>query len=279
MLVEAQPITDGGRVKFYRSAHAAYLRRGLESLPRGYQGLFASQPWLCYWILNSLVRACPASPMGSPSDPCRTCWDSCQIQAAARRLMNPLIPFWHTAACLWSSTSSTTLFASFRVVQGGSCRWLVTYAIVLTAASAGGYGGGPKQLPHLAPSYAAVNALCVIGSKTALESIDREKVYNFLVDMKHDSGGFRMHDDGEVDIRASYCAVSVASILNILDDVLTKDLDKYIVSCQTYEGGLGGEPGAEAHGGYTFCGVAAASIIGCVGSLDTERLLVSSPRC
>ena len=26
--------------------------------------------------------------------------------------------------------------------------------------------------------------------------------------------------------------------------------------CQTYEGGIGGEPGAEAHGGYvTFCGM------------------------
>jgi protein farnesyltransferase subunit beta len=34
---------------------------------------------------------------------------------------------------------------------------------------------------------------------------------------------------------------------------------------QTYEGGLGGEPGNEAHGGYTFCGVAALVLAGEAG--------------
>jgi protein farnesyltransferase subunit beta len=32
------------------------------------------------------------------------------------------------------------------------------------------------------------------------------------------------------------------------------------VSCQTWEGGFGGEPYSEAHGGYTFCAVAAIQI-------------------
>ena len=30
-----------------------------------------------------------------------------------------------------------------------------------------------------------------------------------------------------------------------------------ISRCQTYEGGFGGVPGMEAHGGYSFCGLAA----------------------
>lgn len=45
---------------------------------------------------------------------------------------------------------------------------------------------------------------------------------------------------------------------------------------QTYEGGLGGEPGNEAHGGYTFCGVAALVLAGpgCLAqALDVPRLL------
>jgi len=33
--------------------------------------------------------------------------------------------------------------------------------------------GGPGQLPHLAPTYAAVCALCIIGTEQAYESIDR----------------------------------------------------------------------------------------------------------
>jgi protein farnesyltransferase subunit beta len=33
----------------------------------------------------------------------------------------------------------------------------------------GGFGGGPGQLPHLAPSYAAVATLVTLGSREALE--------------------------------------------------------------------------------------------------------------
>jgi hypothetical protein len=46
------------------------------------------------------------------------------------------------------------------------------------------------------------------------------------------------------------------------------------VCTQTYEGGLGGEPGNEAHGGYTFCGLAALMIAGCPHALDLQRLLL-----
>jgi len=41
-------------------------------------------------------------------------------------------------------------------------RWLL-YALT----------GGPHQLPHLAPTYAAICALCIIGTELAFESIDR----------------------------------------------------------------------------------------------------------
>ncbi|NXG53004.1 FNTB farnesyltransferase, partial [Psilopogon haemacephalus] len=37
----------------------------------------------------------------------------------------------------------------------------------------GGFGGGPGQHPHLAPTYAAVNALCIIGTQQAFDVIDR----------------------------------------------------------------------------------------------------------
>jgi protein farnesyltransferase subunit beta len=42
---------------------------------------------------------------------------------------------------------------------------------------------------------------------------------------------------------------------------------------QTYEGGLGGEPGAEAHGGYTFCGLAALHLAGRADALSLPALL------
>nr|ACO13986.1 farnesyltransferase subunit beta [Esox lucius] len=38
---------------------------------------------------------------------------------------------------------------------------------------AGGFAGGPGQHAHLTPTYAAVNALCIIGTEEAYSVIDR----------------------------------------------------------------------------------------------------------
>ena len=48
----------------------------------------------------------------------------------------------------------------------------------------------------------------------------------------------------------------------------------YHVRCQTYEGGFGGMPGVEAHGGYSFCGFAALVIMGKEDLCDLKALLV-----
>jgi prenyltransferase beta subunit len=48
---------------------------------------------------------------------------------------------------------------------------------------------------------------------------------------------------------------------------------------QTYEGGIGGEPGNEAHGGYTFCGLAAAALAGAAQALDLDSLTRWAASC
>ncbi|KAJ1438882.1 terpenoid cyclases/protein prenyltransferase alpha-alpha toroid, partial [Ochromonadaceae sp. CCMP2298] len=42
---------------------------------------------------------------------------------------------------------------------------------------------------------------------------------------------------------------------------LAEGVAEYVQSCQTYEGGFGGEPGNEAHGGYNFCAIATLLIL------------------
>ncbi|KAJ0260566.1 PFTB repeat-containing protein [Hirschfeldia incana] len=121
--------------------------------------------------------------------------------------------------------------------------------------SDGGYGGGPGQLAHLGTSYAAVNSLVTLGGDKALSSTNR------------------VHDMGEMDVRACYLAISIASILNIVDDELTRGLGDYILSCQTYEGGIGGEPGSEAHAGNTYCGLATMALINEVDRLNLDSLM------
>jgi protein farnesyltransferase subunit beta len=125
----------------------------------------------------------------------------------------------------------------------------------------GGFGGGPGQITHCAPNYAAVLTLCTIGTPAALGIIDRAAMYHYFLSLKHPSGGIAIHTGGEVDSRGTYTIICVARILNILTDELTAGVVDFLLKCQTYEGGFGGEPGNEAHGGYNFCALAALLIL------------------
>ncbi|EDM03672.1 rCG62367, isoform CRA_b [Rattus norvegicus] len=137
----------------------------------------------------------------------------------------------------------------------------------------GGFGGGPGQYPHLAPTYAAVNALCIIGTEEAYNVINREKLLQYLYSLKQPDGSFLMHVGGEVDVRSAYCAASVASLTNIITPDLFEGTAEWIARCQNWEGGIGGVPGMEAHGGYTFCGLAALVILKKERSLNLKSLL------
>ncbi|XP_063295865.1 protein farnesyltransferase subunit beta [Pelobates fuscus] len=137
----------------------------------------------------------------------------------------------------------------------------------------GGFAGGPGQQPHLAPTYAAVNALCSIGTEEAFDVINREKLQDFLYSLKKPDGSFNMHLGGEVDVRSAYCAASVASLTNVLTPDLFDGTAEWIARCQNWEGGIGGVPGLEAHGGYTFCGLSALVILNRVHLLDLKSML------
>jgi len=144
-------------------------------------------------------------------------------------------------------------------------------------APTGGFGGGPNQRAHLAPTYAAVMSLVILGSKKGFEIIDRQKMYEFLMSVKVKSGflrgGFAVTLGGEVDTRGTYTCLAVASILNILTPELAEGAAEFVARNQTYEGGIGAEPGNEAHGGYAYCGLAALQILKRTDAIDLESLL------
>ncbi|XP_049877825.1 protein farnesyltransferase subunit beta [Pectinophora gossypiella] len=137
----------------------------------------------------------------------------------------------------------------------------------------GGYGGGPYQFPHLGTTYAAVNALSIIGTDEAYDSIDRSSLQKFLWTVRDVDGAFALHKGGEKDIRGAYCAISVAKITNTYTDALFDKTAEWVVSCQTYEGGFAGYPGMEAHGGYAFCGIATLALLNRTQICDIDALL------
>ena len=169
----------------------------------------------------------------------------------------------------WAVHSLALLGRVDRAHARDICRFLATCA----APSGAGFCGGPGQRPHLAPTYAACAALATLGGQHAAAALNRPALAAFLRRLKQADGSFRMTDGGEVDTRGVYCALATARLAGLLSPELSAGVGHYLCRCQTYEGGLGAEPGAEAHGGYTFCGLAAASLSGQADALDLPRLL------
>jgi len=129
----------------------------------------------------------------------------------------------------------------------------------------GGFGGGPWQLGHLATTYSGISALAIGGSPECYSLLEklRDPLYRFLLSRRDpETGGFRMHDKGETDIRGTYCALAAASMVSIITPELVDGVPSYIKSLESFDGGLAGEPGLEAHGGYAYCGLSALAIIG-----------------
>ncbi|KAJ6032709.1 hypothetical protein N7540_003441 [Penicillium herquei] len=141
--------------------------------------------------------------------------------------------------------------------------------------STGGFGGGRGQISHLAGSYAAVLALAIVGGEDAFSLIDRQSVWQWLGRLKQPDGGFRVCEGGEEDVRGAYCAMAIITLLDLPVELppdsparnaglhkLTDGLAQYLSRCQTYEGGISGSPGVEAHGAYAYCALACLALLG-----------------
>lgn len=148
-------------------------------------------------------------------------------------------------------------------------------SIKVLQLKSGGFGGGHGQIAHLASTYAAVMALCIVGTDTAYNIIDRKTLYDWMLRLKQPDGSFLMHEGGEKDARAIYCVFSVASLLDLMTPELIEGTATWLSRCQTYEGGLSGFPGAEAHGGYAFCVLASLCMIGKPNKMFDQYLNVS----
>ncbi|KAG0670590.1 CAAX farnesyltransferase (FTase) subunit beta [Maudiozyma exigua] len=148
--------------------------------------------------------------------------------------------------------------------------------LFLMSKDNGPFGGGESQLPHIASTYAAINALALCDNiDNCWNKINRDAIYKWLLSLKQPDGSFTTCNPiGERDTRGVYCALSIASLLNIMSDELTEGVVEYLQQCQTYEGGFGATRlGDEAHGGYTFCATASLVIMNKLNSIDIEKLM------
>ncbi|GLB42943.1 putative terpenoid cyclases protein prenyltransferase [Lyophyllum shimeji] len=219
-----------------KQAHMQFLVRNLvQGFPARYMSQDASQPWLLFWTIQSF------SALQVGLDP-----------GNKQRMIDKIMSAQHPD---------------------------------------GGFGGGPGQAAHLLPTYASVCALAIVGRPGpggGWDQIDRKKMYRFFMSLKQPDGSFLVAHHAEVDVRGIYCLLVTATLLDLLTPELVAGTASFIASCQTYEGGFAsasqpyyaaipaqspaGEdfhaksarlletprpPLGEAHGGYTFCALAA----------------------
>ena len=248
-----------GEAQYYRLAHYNFTKKLINSMPSGYSSLDSGFPWFTYWITNII--------------------------------------------CMCKDNYDLNYEMKMQFVQ----------VLKELQHEDGGFRGSPKGFAHLIATYAGVMSVVNLGIPEAYDLIDIPKMKNFLLKMKNNNfeiekkpsytdkngvylitrdiegdfisyhtafpGTFQNHINGESDLRSTYCAMITASVLNLINwkdisnDPLTKGVVENIKNCQTFEGGLGPEPYCEAHGGYSYCGIATLVLLNKLYEIDVNSFI------
>ncbi|KAM5540861.1 hypothetical protein V8D89_005505 [Ganoderma adspersum] len=119
------------------------------------------------------------------------------------------------------------------------------------------FRGEPSEYEtgHLVMTYTAL--LCLSMLRDDFSKLDRPGLLRLVRSCQQEDGSFTaLPNGGESDLRMTYCAFVISSLL---DDWSGMDLDRalaYIHKCYSYEGGYGQAPFGEALGGTTYCAIA-----------------------
>lgn len=125
---------------------------------------------------------------------------------------------------------------------------------------------------HLAMTYSAIMILLLLGDD--LERLDKKRILEFLKKLQLPNGSFMGHLLGsEDDVRFVFCASVITKVIGSNGDLDIEKAIEYILDCQTYEGGFAHQPGDEAHGGATYCAVAALDLWDSLDRIRDRKML------
>jgi len=104
--------------------------------------------------------------------------------------------------------------------------------------------------------------------------IDRGAILSAIGRLQQPDGSFSANVGGsESDVRFIYCAAAICYMLQEWSFDVPKAV-RYILSSQTYEYAMAQGPGQEAHGGSTYCSIAALLLMGFLDHLPHQDKLV-----
>lgn len=124
---------------------------------------------------------------------------------------------------------------------------------------------------HVAMTYTAIASLIILGDD--LSRVNRTAVLAGIRALQLKDGSYNCTlQGGENDMRFLYCAAAVCSMLNDWSGMDQELAINYVVSSIGYDGGIGQGPELEAHGGSTYCAVAALVLMGRLGEVEEAKL-------
>jgi len=136
----------------------------------------------------------------------------------------------------------------------------------------------PHDHGHVAMTYTALATLIILGDD--LSGINRRALLAGVRALQLADGSFRAAlEGGENDMRFLYCAAAVCRMLDDWSGVDVEAAVSYVLASVSYDGGIGQGPGLEAHGGSTYCAVAALSMMGRLGALGEARTAALTRWC
>ncbi|KAK8961980.1 Protein farnesyltransferase subunit beta [Platanthera guangdongensis] len=251
-------------VTFDRDRHVAFLEILLERLPEDYESQEINRLTLAYFIISSLSVLDALDRVNT--DQLVSWVMSFQIHARNDAdLQNGLV--------YKTSNSAPVLVAYSDADYAGS---LDDRRSTTSSGQFYGFGGSTPSntlnndgkvsiynCSHLASTYCALAILKLVGYSFSNVNIDPILVSMRVLQMPN--GSFiPTHNGAEADLRFVFCAAAICFMLNNWTGMDKLCAREYILKCQSYDGGFSLVPGAESHGGATYCAVAALYLMGFV---------------
>ncbi|KAH8261827.1 hypothetical protein KR038_000631 [Drosophila bunnanda] len=127
------------------------------------------------------------------------------------------------------------------------------------------------QWGHLAMTYTSIAVLVTLGDD--LSRLDRRSIVDGVAAAQKAEGSFGACIDGsEDDMRFVYCAAAICHMLDYWGDVDKEAMYQFIMRSLRYDYGFSQELEGEAHGGTTFCALAALHLSGQLKRLDADTV-------
>lgn len=134
----------------------------------------------------------------------------------------------------------------------------------------------PLDCGIVSMTYCALATLVILGDD--LSRVDRKSIIAGIRHIQLPDGSFKPSVlGGERDMRLVYCAVAVSCLLNDWSGMDKDKCAKFIKKSLSYEGAFAQCPGAEAHGGSTYCALASLKLMSklddTLSSQEIDRLI------